>query len=436
MIRPTALLLLLSALAVHPALAADGLDFLNKANKLLEEKRKLKETVSESVQNPDERLKKGSAVEGSQESKLIAKYPRSILKSQQTNDLTRVILPLSSNLRSDQNNYQKLKLTGEQSVYIYDVPNDVSKSYFKVFNTLKENLKDAGFKGLWECDSADQNCGYFFPRQFIYTDRGEDSSKIFRGFDGLDNFVDGNSDYAIYTGKTLRKNQTYFITVIVGQYRSQVQYSFEIVKADDPMQDSEDTSAAQPSASEHNASEAPKAESGIHALVKKSHGSNLKAEYTNDLTRVVFPLSSNLRDTPETYKKLKLTGEQHVQIYEVPVSVSKSYFKVLTQLKQNLASSGFEALWQCDSADSNCGYFFPRRFIFNDRGEDASNIYRNFDGLDNFVDGSTDYGIYTGKIVYKNQPYFILVIVGNYRSEVKYSIEIMKADDPLATNKK
>lgn len=434
MIKRISLLLLLSTLAAQPVLAADGLDFLSKANKLMEEKKKLKEKVSEAMESPSESLKKGSEVEGSQESKLVAKYPGSVLKAQQTNDLTRVVLPLSSNLRSDSKNYKKLKLTGEQSVYIYDVPTDVSKSYFKVFNKLKENLQEAGFKSLWECDSADKNCGYFFTRQFVYTDRGEDSSKIFRGFDGLDNFVDDNSDYAIYTGKTVRKNQTYFVTVIVGQYRSKVQYSFEIVKADDPMQDSEDNTQADTGG--NDSGEPPKAESGIHGLVKKFQGSNLKAEYTNDLTRVVFPLSSNLRDAPETYKKLKLTGEQHVQIYDVPVSVSKSYFKVLTQLKQNLTASGFETLWQCDSADSNCGYFFPRRFIFSDRGEDASDIYRKFDGLDNFVDGSTDYGIYTGKIIYKNQSYFILVIVGNYRSEVRYSIEIMEADDPLATNKK
>lgn len=432
MIKCISSLLFIFTLLAQPAFAADGMDFFNKANKLLEEKKKLKEKVS------GDNLKRGSEVEGLRETKLVAKYPGSILTAQQTNDLTRVVLPLSSNLRSDTKNYKKLKLTGEQSVYIYNVPEDVSKSYFKVFGVLKENLKDAGFKALWECDSADKNCGYFFPRQFIFTDRGEDSSQIFRKFDGIDNFVDGSSDYAIYTGKVLRKGQNYFITMIVAKYRSEVQYSFEIVKADDPMQD-EDGDSSQTGAGETPVSNNPKAQSGIHSLISKFPGSTLNAESTNDLTRVVFPLSSNLRSDEENYKKLKLTGEQHVQIYEVPASVSKSYLKVFAQLKQNLVSEGFETLWQCDSADKNCGYFFPRRFIFSDRGEDASEIYRKFNGLDNFVDDSSDYAIYTGKIVYKGQSYFILVIVGKYRSDVAYSIEVVKADDPMpksAANKK
>lgn len=426
MIKRISVLVLLSIFAIQPAVAADGMDFLGKASKLLEEKKKLKEKLT------GENLKGGSEVEGAQESKLVAKYPGSTLKAQQTNDLTRVVLPLSSNLRSDKTNYKKLKLTGEQSVYIYTVPEDVSKSYFKVFGALKENLKEAGFKTLWECDSADKNCGYFFTRQFVFTDRGEDSSKIFNQFDGLTNFVDGDSDYAIYTGKVLRKNQTYFITVIVAKYRSEVQYSFDIVKADDPMKDDEEAAETNTgSTGDTGSTNTPNAQSGIHSIIKKFPGSNLKAESTNDLTRVMFPLSSNLRSAQDNYKKLKLTGEQHVQIYTVPPTVSKSYFKVISQLKQNLAAEGFETLWHCDSADKDCGYFFPRRFIFTDRGEDASEIYRKFDGLDNFVDDSNvDYAIYTGKILYKNQSYFVLVIVGNYRSEVTYSIEVVKADDP------
>lgn len=434
MIKRISLLLLLSTLAAQPALAADGLDFLSKANKLLEEKKKLKEKVSEAMENPSESLKKGSQVDGMQESKLVAKYPRSILNAQQTNDLTRVVLPLSGNLRSDQNNYRKLKLTGEQSVYIYDVPEDVSKSYLKVFNTLKENLKDAGFKNLWECDSADKNCGYFFPRQFVFTDRGEDSSKIFNAFSGLTNFVDGNADYAIYTGKTIYKNQNYFITVIVGQDRSKVQYSFEIVKADDPMQHTDETNTLQ----ENQTAETPKADSTKRPGVGVTFfpGAKLTAENSNDLTRVVFPISGNLRNQEENYKKLKLTGVQQVQIFNIPTNVSKSYLKVLTQMKQNLAAAGFETLWQCDSADNNCGYFFPRRFLFTERGKDASDIYHKFNGVDNFTDGNADYGIVTSKIKYNNQTCFALLIVGSYDSEVQYSLEFLVGDDPLGPLKK
>lgn len=428
MIKRISLLLLFSIFTAQPVFAADGLDFLNKANKLLEEKKKLKEKISDNT--------RGSSVEGSQESKLLAKYPGSILKAQQTNDLTRVVLPLSNNLRSDKKNYKKLKLTGEQSVYIYDVPADVSKSYLKVFNTLKENLKEAGFKSLWICDSADNNCGYFFPRQFIYTDRGEDSSTVFRKFDGLDNFVDGDSDYAIYTGKVLRKGQNYFITVIVGQYRSEVQYSFEIVKADDPMQDEEDAGADQGNANQGDSTDTPPVKPKSGPGVAFFPGAKVVAEHTNDLTRVVFPISQNLYGQEENYKKLKLTGIQQVQIFNVPATVSKSYLKVLTQMKQNLAAAGFETLWQCDSADNNCGYIFPRRFLFTERGQDASEIYRKFNGVDNFTDGKADYGIVTSKLTYNNQTYFALLIVGNYRSEIQYSLEIMKADDPTLSSKK
>ncbi|GGY74343.1 hypothetical protein GCM10011613_19670 [Cellvibrio zantedeschiae] len=424
MIKRISFILLLSIFSIQPALAADGLDFLNKANKLLEEKKRLKEKASEGSRK--------NSLEGAQESRLVAKYPGSILNAQQTNDLTRVVLPLSSNLRSDTKNYKKLKLSGEQSVYIYDVPTDVSKSYFKVFNTLKENLKEAGFKNLWECDSADKNCGYFFPRQFVFTDRGEDSSKIFNAFDGLTNFVDGNSDYAIYTGKTLHRNQTYFITLIVGQYSSKVQYSFEIVKADDPMQDAGDDSTTGDTAAETPRDDKLKPGLGVAFFP----GAKITAEHSNDLTRVVFPISGNLRNQEENYKKLKLTGVQQVQIFNIPANVSKSYLKVLSQMKQNLVSSGFEILWQCDSADNNCGYFFPRRFLFTERGKDASDIYHKFSGVDNFTDGNSDYGIVTAKVKYNNQTCFALLIVGSYSSEVQYSLEFLVGDDPTAPLKK
>jgi hypothetical protein len=423
MITRISLLLLLSTLAAQPSFAGSGMDLFNKASKLIDKQQQLKDSIAEVIENPTEALTQDADLQDAQENNLVAKYPGSLLNAQQNNDLTRAILPLSSNLRSDPKNYKKLQLSGEQSVYLYDVPPEVSKSYFKVFNTLKLNLKAAGFNRLWECDSANKNCGYFFTRQFIFSDRGEDASAIFNKFDNLDNFVDGSSDYAIYTGKTVRQNQSYFVTVIAAQYRAKVQYSIEIMRADDPTPSTEVARAAPA-----NTSEPVTGHTDAFDLVKKFQGANLLAENTNDLTRVTLPLSKNLNDQPDNYKKLKLTGEQQVEIFSVPSNVSKSYLKVLTQLKQNLRSAGFGTLWACDSADKNCGYFFPRRFIFSDRGQDASDIYRKFDGLENFVDGSSDYGIVTSNITYNQQTYYALLIVANTRSGVQYSLEIIKPE--------
>ncbi len=93
------------------------------------------------------------------------------------NDLTH--LPLIANLRGDDSNYRKLKLTGEQEIYIYTVRENISASSLKVFNTLKQN---AQIELLWKYDSAEDNCSYFFPRQFVFKDRGEDASKTYEKF--------------------------------------------------------------------------------------------------------------------------------------------------------------------------------------------------------------------------------------------------------------
>lgn len=425
----------MSLLAQLPVHASDFGSLLDKASKLHEEKKKLKEVLN------DPTSAKNAVVGGqSQESWLVPKLPGSELKAQRSIDLTRVVLPLSSNLRSDEGNYKQLKLTGEQSVYIYTVPPEVSKSYLKISTQIRQQLATLGFETLWQCDSADKNCGYFFPRRFIFRDRGEDSSKIFQQFDGLDNYVDGNDDYTIYTGRTHRNGQSYFITVVVGPtWNSKViQYSYEIIKADDPLPPTPGgvpvTAQPAPVPVGVPGSSVGGVKGGLlNGLIAPFPGSQLKAENANDLTRVTIPLSSNQRNDEKNYKRYKLTGEQWVQIYSVPETVSKSYLKVYATIKQQLQAAGFTVLWQCDSADKNCGYFFPRQFIFSERGNDASDIYKKYSlSITNLYDGgSDDYAMITAKTKINGQSYFLFVLVGSDKT-VEYSYELIKADEPTA----
>lgn len=413
---------------------AGALEFLNKANKLVEEKEKLTKTVNDTLDGKSQPEDTGSSVEGLAEPDILEIFPNSQLKAHNLNDLTRTVLPLTANLRGDDSNYRKLKLTGEQEIYIYTVPENISKSYLKVFNALKQNAQDAQIELLWQCDSAEDNCGYFFPRQFVFKDRGEDASKTYKSFRELTNFNGSHADFAIYTGRTKIKKQSYFVTVIAGKaYGSgPVQYSIEIVKADDPLPATKAVENRATNETTESTANNTATTRSSNAILKTYPGSKLKAQHTNDLTRVTLPLSANLRDNKDSYKKLKLTGEQSVKIYTVPDTATRSYLKVFTKLHQDLVKAGAKVLWQCDTADKNCGYYFTRKFLFDDRGADASRIFEQLGNIKNY-DGGADYAITTAKLDIKGKTHFVMIIVGKYAtttSPVEYAYEIVKADDP------
>lgn len=404
---------------------AGALEFLDKANKLIEEKDKLTKTVNDTVKGKNTHQESDSSVEGIDDPSLIDKYPRSQLIAHNQNDLTRTVLPLSANLPSDRTHFRKLKLSGEQSVYIYSVPETVSKSYLKVFNTLKQHALDANFEILWQCDSAEKNCGEYLAKQTVYEERGEDASDIYRKLTDLYN-LDDDTVFAMLTARVKTKGKTYFLFMLVNKYRSSepVTYSFELVQADDPLKNTPKQTA------EDNATTPTSPQASGNLLQVKFPGSQLIAQHNNDLTRVVLPLSANLTSGKRSdYKKLKLTGEQFVNIYSVPEAVSKSYLKTFSSLRQQLLTQGVQVLWQCDSAENNCGEYLAKQAIYEERGEDASDIYRKLTDLYN-LDKDTDFAMLTGKVARKNKEEYLFIIVNKYSSSkpVTYSVELIKPE--------
>jgi hypothetical protein len=412
------------SLSINTAYAG-ALEFLDKANKLMEEKEKLTKTVNDTVNGRNSSQETDNSVEGIEDPSLIDKYPRSQLIAHNQNDLTRTVLPLSANLPSDRTSFRKLKLSGEQAVYVYTVPEAVSKSYLKVFTTLKNHALDANFEILWQCDSAEKNCGEYLAKQAVYEERGEDASDIYRKLTDLYN-LDDDTDFAMLTARTKVKGQTYFLFMLVNKYSSAkpVTYSFELVQADDPLKNT-----PKQTAEDHSTTPASSKVPG-NLLQVKFPGSQLVAQHTNDLTRVVLPLSANLASGKRSdYKKLKLTGEQFVNIYSVPETVSKSYLKTFASLRQQLLGQGVQVLWQCDSAEGNCGEYLAKQAVYEERGEDASDIYHKLTDLYN-LDKNTDFAMLTGKSVHKNKEEYLFIIVNKYNSSkpVTYSIELIKPE--------
>ncbi len=427
-IPPITSLLFASFVAVATLISsgahANALDFLDKANKLVEEKNKITKTVNDTL-NGNNASSNESSVEGVEESTLLDKYPGSQLIAHNQNDLTRTVLPLSANLPTDRTNFRKLKLSGEQEVYIYSVPSDVSKSYLKVFNTLKSNATSANFEILWQCDSAENNCGEYLAKQTVYEERGEDASDIYSKLTDLYN-LDRDTDFAMITARTKIRKETYFLFMLVNKYSSSepVTYSFELVRADDPLKNN----ITQDTTDKTQATEIAKPKGNL--LQVKFPGSKLVAQHSNDLTRVVLPLSANLINNKRSeYKKLKLTGEQYVNIYSVPENISKSYLKTYSAIKQQLQAQGVKILWQCDSAEKNCGELLAKQAIYEERGEDASDIYRKLGDLYNLIDRHANFAMLTGKATIKGKEQYVFVNVMKYTNEtVNYSLELIKPE--------
>lgn len=415
----------ISTLAFSTA-QVNAFDLLDKANKLVEEKNKLTKTVNDTLKG-DTSTPDDSSVEGAEDSELLDKYPRSQLIAYNQNDLTRTVLPLSANLPSDRTSFRKLKLSGEQKVYIYSVPAAASNSYLKVFNTLKRNAADANFEILWQCDSAEQNCGQYLAKQAIYEERGEDASDIYHDLTDLYN-LDDDTDFAMLTARTKVRGKPYFLFMLVNKYSSSkpVTYSFELVQADDPLKGQNNT--AHQDEGENNSASTTAPTKG-NLLQVKFPGSKLIAKHNNDLTRVVLPLSANLANGKRSeFKKLKLTGEQYVNIYSVPDNVSKSYLKTYSTLKQQLQAQGVKVLWQCDSAEKNCGVQLARQAIYEERGEDASDIYRQLADLYN-VDRGADFAMLTGTLGSKGKEEYVYVNVVKFKNKtVNYSLELIKPE--------
>ncbi len=413
------------SLSINTAYAG-ALEFLDKANKLLEEKERLTKTVKDTVNGEITYEESDSSAEGIEDPSLIDKYPRSELIAHNQNDLTRTVLPLSANLPSDRTKFRKLKLSGEQSIYIYKVPETVSKSYLKVFSTLKKNALDANFEVLWQCDSAEKNCGEYLAKQAVYEERGDDASDIYRKLTDLHN-LDDDTDFAMLTARTKLKGQTFFLFMLVNKYSSSnpVTYSFELVQADDPLK-----KAPTQTGEDNTPGTYPTQSTGEGLQHVKLPGSKLIAQHSNDLTRVTLPLSANLTNGKRSeYKKLKLTGEQFVNIYSVPETVSKSYLKTFSTLKQQLVAQNVKVLWQCDSAEGNCGDYLAKQVVYVERGKDASEIYSKLTDLYN-LNKNTDFAMLTGKSTVKNKEEYLFVIVNKYSSSnpVTYSIELIKPE--------
>jgi OOP family OmpA-OmpF porin len=169
---------------------------------------------------------------GATDSTLLGRIPDSFIKNKYLSDYDEIILPLSANTKAKPEVFERLEISGQQELIIYEVPKEVSNSVPRIFKSIQEAAEKNKIKTLFTCRSWQDECGDSMTRQFITKSRSKASSNVyFYGLDNSHHYSKGAAEFAFYVGETQIDNRKVYLLAIAGlsKWSSQVSYSYEII---------------------------------------------------------------------------------------------------------------------------------------------------------------------------------------------------------------
>jgi len=159
---------------------------------------------------------------------LLGQYSGSVAVSHHVNEYIGVDFLTSVNSREVPENWGLEQIEGENTVTIYNVPENATLSTLKVFRSIEDKLTSQGVETVLSCSANQGACGYYFPRRLALT---ETRKSYYDAMAGFWNFNVG--DFHMFTGTLVKENHKFYITVVVAYSKAinNIQYSVDIVKA-------------------------------------------------------------------------------------------------------------------------------------------------------------------------------------------------------------
>ncbi|TVZ37344.1 outer membrane protein OmpA-like peptidoglycan-associated protein [Alteromonadaceae bacterium 2753L.S.0a.02] len=175
-------------------------------------------------------------VSGSSDTDILGRIPGSYISTYYTSDYAELSLPLSANSDQDETQFERLDVAGAQQLVIYTVPEAVTNSVARAYQSIYQAATDKGIHLLFSCRSWKDECGRFLPRQVLHTGRPKSITNLYRyGLGNSYNYGPGAADYGFVIGEISKNQKKHYLLCLLGRSKwdNEIQYAYEVITAEE-----------------------------------------------------------------------------------------------------------------------------------------------------------------------------------------------------------
>ncbi len=160
---------------------------------------------------------------------LLGRIPESRLVDSHHNvDIESVYLQ-GVNSYEEPETWREEKVSGENSVFIFEIDDSVKNSTKSIFDSLVAHVNALGAEQAIACSGVARECGFYFPRRLIPNQTRQSYYRAFHSFYTLN-----DGEFYFYSGRLNWEGEQYAIALTVSRYRqSNIQYALDILREED-----------------------------------------------------------------------------------------------------------------------------------------------------------------------------------------------------------